>query len=261
MLWYEVVVLALVQGLTEFLPVSSSGHLIVARLFLGTTDAASTAFDAFLHLGTLGAVLVYYRRVWSGMVRGLVIGDAEGKDKRELAAKLALATVPAAVIGYLFQSGIDWLRSPRQVALQLLMTAAILWVTDRLRRPAKTIDRASFSDAFLIGLAQVVALLPGVSRSAMTIAAGRARELSRKQAVTFSFLMSAPIIAGAGLASLAMLSAGGAVVATPLILGFVVSFVSGLAAIAFLMRLAERMTLAPFVYYLIGLAVVLFIYG
>src|SRR3989344_5458727 len=205
MSWWEVVILAVVQGLTEFLPVSSSGHLLAARFLFGISDASGTSFDAFLHLGTLLAVFVYFWRVWWGIARALVRDDAEARDKRELVAKLAVATVPAAIVGYLFQDGyaVDF-RTPGVLAAALAFTATVLWSSDRAwqAQREKTIDRADFRDAMVIGLMQMVALLPGVSRSGMTIAAGRWRGLTRLQAARFSFLLSAPIIAGAGLASL-----------------------------------------------------------
>jgi len=254
----EVIVLGLVQGLTEFLPVSSSGHLVAARLLFNISDIEGNAFDAFLHLGTLLAVLVFYWRVWWGIGRGIVVNDIEGKDKRELAAKLALATVPAAIAGYLWQANVEsFFRSAVSVSVGLLVTAAALASVEILVRREMTIKRASFFDAVLIGLAQVVALMPGASRSGITIAAGRARGLSRGQATKFSFLLSAPIIAGAGLAHIGQLAVGGSFTFGQLVLGFVISFGAGLLAIFSLLKIAEKMSFWIFVVYLIGLAVVL----
>lgn len=258
MMWSDVVVLAVVQGLTEFLPVSSSGHLVVARVLFGIPDVKGNAFDAFLHLGTLAAVLVYYWRVWWGMLRGIMVRDKEGQDKRELAAKLAIATVPAAVVGY---AGWEWVeevfRQPTVVATGLLGTAIVLAAVDLAARQIKTVPRASFRDAAIIGLAQVVALLPGISRSGVTIAAGRWQGLTRRQAASFSFLLSAPIIAGAGLTSLGSLIGGGGYSMSMLLLGLVVSFVAGLAAIFFLLKVIERVSFVPFAVYLLLVAGVL----
>lgn len=257
----EIIILALTQGLTEFLPVSSSGHLLAARLLFGISDASGTSFDAFLHLGTLAAVLVYFWPVWAGIVRGLVRNDAEGKDKRQLLAKLAIATVPGAVAGYVFQAGVaNELRSAGVLVGALLFTALVLWVFDQLALRATTIERASFKDAGIIGVMQILALIPGVSRSGITIAAGRWRGLSRKQATTFSFLLSAPIIAGAGLASLPALLAGNGFTPGQLLLGFTLSFASGYLAIAGLLKVVERISFMPFVVYLIGLAALLLIF-
>lgn len=257
----EIVILAVVQGLTEFLPISSSGHLVMARALLDITDIEGSAFDAFLHLGTLLAVLVYYWRVWAGLLRGLVASDAEGRDKRNLAAKLAVATVPAAVAGYLARDAVGTLlRSPQTVAGGLLLTGGVLLVVDVMAKRT-TARRASFYDAWLIGLVQAVALVPGISRSGVTIAAGRARGLSRKQATTFSFLLSAPIIAGAGLASLSSLAGNDSFAVWQLLTGFMVSFGAGLVAIWALLRLVERVTFWPFVVYLFLLSGLMFYVG
>ncbi len=254
----DVMLLAVVQGLTEFLPVSSSGHLVAVRHFLRIADVQGTAFDAFLHLGTLAAVLVYYWRVWWGVTRGVFVHDGEGRDKQHLAAKLALATVPGAVVGYFLQGEIaDQLRTPGIVATGLLVTAGLLLLGDFLYVSAQKKHRAAYQDAMVIGLAQMFALLPGLSRSGTTIAVGRSRGLSRQQATNFSFLMSAPIIAGAGLSSLASLIASGGFNTAEMVVGFGVSFLSGLAAIHILLKLIERISFVPFAIYLVALAAAL----
>lgn len=254
----EVAILGLVQGLTEFLPVSSSGHLVAVRVLFGLSDIEGNAVDAFLHLGTLLAVLIFYWKVWRGLIRSLVVNDDEGRDKRELAAKLALATVPAAIVGYLFQDQVaNLFRAPTWVAVNLAVTAVVLLAMEGVARGRISIRRASFLDAIMIGLAQVIALLPGVSRSGMTIAAGRWRGLSRKQAVNFSFLMSAPIIAGASLTSLASLADGGVLSLGQMVLGLLVSFAAGLAAIYLLLKVVEKISLRPFAVYLVVLAATL----
>ncbi|MEX1997398.1 MAG: undecaprenyl-diphosphate phosphatase [Candidatus Andersenbacteria bacterium] len=254
----DIVILGVIQGLTEFLPISSKGHLLAARLLFGIDDSGGLAFDAFLHLGTLAAVLLYYRRVWWGMMRGLVVRDTEGRDKRELLAKLLVATVPAAAVGYWFEDVIAVsLRNEHFLSLGFLFTALALWLFDD-HSPGSTLTRprASFKDALFIGAAQVLALLPGVSRSGMTMAAGRARGLTRTQAATFSFLLSAPIIAGAGLASLSKLTHLVDFTPLQLAIGFGVSFLSGLAAIFMLLKIVERYSFKPFVGYLVIIALV-----
>lgn len=272
---FDIIVLSVVQGLTEFLPVSSSGHLVVVRILFGISDAEGGALDAFLHIGTLLAVLVYFWSVWWGVLRGVVVGDAEGKDKRELAAKLIVASVPAGLAGYLFADNVDALfRSSTTVVAGLLLTALLLLLVEVKSRRAccesdkeiasegsSSLPRASFVDALLIGLAQVVALLPGVSRSGVTIAAGRGLGLSKKQAIKFSFLMSVPIIAGAGLASLGSLAASGNFSFSYLLIGLIVSFICGVGAISVLLKLIEKVTFWPFIIYLTGLAGLLFYVG
>lgn len=256
-----VVALALVQGLTEFLPVSSSGHLLLVRYLWPAVGQPDQAFDAFLHLGTLLAVLVYYWPVWRGIVRGLVVTDVDGRDKRDLLFKLVVATFPAAVIGYLYQEQIGHLfASPVALAISFLFTAACLGVADWYGATRTTKLRAGRQDAFVIGFAQAVALVPGISRSAVTIAAGRARGLSREQAVTFSFLMSAPIIAGAGLVSLIQLLTTHPVSFEHLAVGLLVAFLSGYTAIGLLVRTIKRMSLMPFVIYLVVVGGLLLIF-
>lgn len=258
---WQVIILGLVQGLTEFLPVSSSGHLVVARMLLRIPDVSGTTFDAFLHLGTFFAVLVYFWKVWWGMVRALSGRDGERRDKRELAAKLAVATVPGAVAGYAFQSWFESLSASGWLALGFLASAAVLLASDVWARRHMNKHRATFQDAFVIGLAQVAALIPSISRSGVTIAAGQMRGLSRVQAVRFSFLMSAPIIAGAGLASLTTLLQNGVYAPLMLWLGLLAAFVSGLAAIAGLLKMVEKISFWPFVVYLVVVTVVLLYVG
>ncbi|MBI1833995.1 MAG: undecaprenyl-diphosphate phosphatase [Candidatus Andersenbacteria bacterium] len=250
----HIIVLGLVQGITEFLPVSSDGHLIAARLFFNIPDTNGLAVDGFLHLGTLLAALVYYRRVWVGIGRGLFVHDSEGNDKRQLLGKLLIASIPAAIIGYLAEDLVaNDLRSVQVTAAGLVVTAAILLASDFLIRRQER-PRATTLDAFLIGLAQVAALLPGVSRSGTTIAAGRARGLSRSQAVHFSFLMSVPIIAGASIWTMGHLLTAHLLSPEILTAGLITSFVAGLAAIHFLVRMVEKISFVPFAIYLFVLA-------
>ena len=258
----EIIILGLVQGLTEFLPVSSSGHLVAVRLLFGVSDVEGSVFDTFLHLGTLLAVMTYYWRVWWGMIWSVIRIDQESSGKQELATKLVLATVPAAVVGYFWQDYIaSAFRSNVSVAFGLVVTATMLMLIDLLATPSKENKRAGFADAIIIGAVQVLALVPGISRSGTTIVAGRARGLSKKQAVTFSFLLSAPIIAGAGLASVGDIVNGGMFGYGQLALGFMVSFLGGLVAIHLLMRIVEKILFLPFTFYLLGLAAALLFLG
>lgn len=251
----ETIGLGLVQGLTEFLPVSSSGHLLAARLLLGLEDSGGATTDALLHLGTLGAVLAYYWKTWRSIFF----------ENRELLAKLAAATVPAALVGFLFEEVVaEWFRNEQSLAGSLLFTALVLGWFDRLgegneERGAggeKLEEVLSWKTAMTVGAAQVLALLPGVSRSGMTMAAGMGRGLARRQAVKFSFLLSAPIIAGASLNALLNLSE---TAASPAALGagLAAAFISGLTAIHLLMKCIERISFKPFAVYLAVLAAVI----
>lgn len=258
----EVMILALVQGLTEFLPVSSSGHLVIARMIFHISDSYGTAVDSFLHLGTLVAIILYYWRVWWGLIRSVFIQDEQGTDKRQLLVKLVVATLPAALVGYVAKDMVEmWFRGPLAIVGGLLFTAVILVVTDFMSTRQTTLARIDFRGAWLVGLAQVIALVPSISRSGATIAAGRALGLSRKQATTFSFLMSAPIIAGAGLFSSSSLILDHAFSWSFLLVGFSVSLVSGLLAIWLLMKVIERISFMPFAIYLVVIAGILWLWA
>lgn len=248
----EIVGLGIVQGLTEFLPISSSGHLVAVRVLFGLSDVGGNAFDAFLHLGTLGAVLFYFWRLWWGVGRAFFVWRDDNREQRVLAGHLVLATLPAGVVGYIFQESFGlFFRSPLVVALGMVFTALVLLLVDLHLMTHRSLGQLTRFDALMIGLVQIVSLVPGVSRSGVTMAAGRSRGLSRKDAATFSFLMSAPIIAGAGLASLESLVVSGSFSVGELIAGFVASFTAGILAIAVLLKVVERVSFLPFVVYLI----------
>lgn len=237
---------------------SSKGHLLAARYLFGIDDTGGLAFDAFLHLGTLVAVVVYFWPTWQGMVRAVIRDDAEGKDKRELFAKLAVATLPAGLIGFLFEEQlVGYLRNPHLLIGGFIFTALMLAFFDHYARRQASLARAGYKDTLIIGCAQVLALLPGVSRSGITMAAGRARGLSRQQAATFSFLLSAPIIAGAGVSSLSHLLQALTLPPLYLLVGFLASCLSGLLAIKLLLSIVQRVSYTPFVVYLFGLAAVI----
>lgn len=254
----DIIILGLVQGATEFLPVSSSGHLVIAREVFGMSDANGNAIDAFLHLGTLCAVLCYYWETWRKMLVGaVVLGD---RRQRALIGKLVVATAPAAFVGYLFAERIvPLLRSSEVVAGSLIVTAAALYIADRFASRAGEKKEPEYKDALYVGLAQVTALIPGISRSGVTMAAGRGVGMSRVAAAKFSFLMSAPIIAGAGLSSASNLFLITGLSTMVLVVGFITSFLSGLIAIFLVMRVVERISFTPFVLYLLSVAFLLII--
>lgn len=244
---FEIIILGLVQGLTEFLPISSSGHLVVVRMLFGISAPAGTTFDAFLHLGTLLAVLAYFWRVWRAIWQNW-----------DLAKKLIIATIPGAIAGYFLESRLEgWLDTPVWLALGFFVSAVVLVASDWYANRVSKKETVSSFDAFLIGLVQAVALVPAISRSGITIAAGQARGLQRRQAVEFSFLMSAPIIAGAGFSSLLSLSQSHIYTSAQLFVGLLAAFIAGLAAITFLLKLIEKISFWPFAVYLVILAGVL----
>jgi undecaprenyl-diphosphatase len=243
--------LGAVQGITEFLPISSKTHLVVVPALLGK-HAPSLAFIALLHLGTFIALIVYFARdLWS-FVADLPRAGSEG---RRMVGLLIVATVPAAVVGFLFEKSFErLLEHPRWAAFALLATAVVLvgaeWLSGsiggrRLARPLRSGPTAK--DAIGMGLAQVAALFPGVSRSGSTMGAGLTLGLRRDAAARFSFLMAIPAIAGASILEVPKILDRG--VGAPEVVGFAVSLVTGYAAVSILLRYLRRWSFLPFAAY------------
>jgi undecaprenyl-diphosphatase len=260
----QAVVLGLVQGLTEFLPVSSSGHLIVVPALLGWHDPFidSLAFSVMLHIATLLALLVYFRADWLRLIPAGLAAIRErslGDDRdRRLAWLLAVATVPAVIVGVALNDAIETVfREPRLVAVTLVLGAAIVFIADRVGSHNKSVQSITFPVAAGIGAAQALALLPGVSRSGISISAGLFAGLDRESAARFAFLMATPITAGAGLWELRKIVGGEAGVdlpLVPLVAGMIAALVSGLLAIAVLLRYLRTHGLGVFVVYRLALA-------
>jgi undecaprenyl-diphosphatase len=238
-----------IQGLTEFLPISSSGHLVLIPALLGR-EGPDLATSAMLHLGTLVAVLAYYRNDLVRMARF----DRSG---RRMITIIVVGTIPAVVLGLAFEGKLDELTErPLVVAGMLIVTGVILLATMLLRPGGRTTEALQPTDAVLIGFAQSFALIPGVSRSGMTISAGLARGMERVEAARFAFLLGIPVIAGAGLLSIARAISDGEGITASTIVGMVVAAVTGYWAIAFLIRVLARAGLAPFGIYCVTLGVI-----
>jgi undecaprenyl-diphosphatase len=262
----QALVMGIVQGLTEFLPVSSSGHLIIVPYLFGWTDPfiTSLAFTVMLHIGTLVALLVYFRVDWLRLVpAGLAtIRDRSfrGDADRRLAWLLAAATVPAMVVGFLFNDVIEQnVRQVGLVALMLVVGGAILWLAERSGSHTREIAAITFPIAIGIGAAQTLALIPGISRSGISISAGMFAGLDRESAARFSFLMATPITGlAAGYETLKLASGAASldVELVPLAVGMVASLVAGFIAIAVLLRFLRSNSTNVFVGYRIVLAVV-----
>jgi undecaprenyl-diphosphatase len=277
MLIVQSVILGLLQGLTEFIPISSSAHLVIVPWLFGWTDPAvqSLAFDVALHLGTLVAVVAFFRKDWIRLASAWFRSVAERKigadQDRRLAWYLLLACIPGGVAGVLLEGRISSIFHvnpiPRAamiaMALAIALLGAILWLVDRTARPEKTVDDMKLRDALLIGLAQALAIFPGVSRSGATITAGIALKLTRESAARFSFLLSTPIIAGAALkAGVGLLRAGlPPEMRVPLLVGISVSAVVGYLAIAALIRYLERRSFQIFIVYRVALGVLVLALG
>ena len=264
---FQALIMGIVQGLTEFLPVSSSGHLVIVPALLGWTDPfiTSLGFSVMLHLGTLVALLVYFRSDWLAIVPAGVAALRErsfGTDpNRKLAWLLLVSTIPAVIAGPILNDRLEAaVRTADDVAVALVIGAAILWLADRVGRKVDGLDKITFPLAFVFGLAQSIALVPGISRAGITISAGLFAGLTREAAARFSFLMATPIIAGAGLFEARNLLSGDAGVplqAGPLLVGMVAALIAGLAAIELMLRyvrtrsygifVAERVALAALV--------------
>ncbi len=257
---FEAIVLGLVQGLTEFLPVSSSAHLALAPWLLGWRDPG-LAFDVALHLGTLVAVAWYFRHDWieltQAALRLLRTRTVETPAERRVLLLIA-ATIPAGIGGVLLKDYAETVfRHPAVMATTLILLGLILWIVDRVADQTRTMDRLTARDAWLIGLAQVCALVPGVSRSGSTMTAGRALGLERGAAARFSFLMSFPIITAAVVLKLPeVLRDSGAI--APLAAGIAAAAVSSWLAITVLLRFVSRHSFGVFAAYRIALGVVVF---
>ena len=249
--------LGLVQGLTEFLPVSSTAHLAVIPRALGWTSPLLTSlpFDVALHAGTLAALLAVFGREWITLVRALVRpGSADGR----VALGLVLSTIPALGAGALLEHRVgDAMRTPGWIAVWLAAGAVALWWADRQPEGRRTGRDLTMREALLIGCAQACAILPGLSRSGMTMTAGRLVGLSRAESARYSFLMSAPVIGAAIMWESRHLTSLSAPEGTAVLLGVAAAGAAGAATIRWLLRAVGRMGYTPFVAYRLALAAVL----
>src|SRR3984893_12902209 len=241
---FQAIILGTVQGLTEFLPVSSSAHLILVPWLLRWPEPG-LAFDVVLHLGSLLALLAYYWRDWVDM--GMSLADGRQMPRR-LLFFLVVASVPGAIIGVLLEKQAETIfRSPVLIATTLAVMGIALWASDSLGSKKRKIEDITFVDALLIGFSQALAIIPGVSRSGATITTARLLGIDRPDAANFSFLMATPIIAGAGILEARKLLHSG--MTAQLGWGFVVSAAFGIAAIAGLLSFVRTRTYRPFAIY------------
>jgi undecaprenyl-diphosphatase len=294
---YQAIVLAIVQGLTEFLPVSSTAHLWLVPWILKWKDPGLT-FDVALHAGTLVAVLLYFWRYWLEMIK-MVLGISGGNtagaaaygtpagqelnpkskiqnpksaagsvtllgENRQLFWFLVIATIPGGIAGVLFERAADeQLRSPFVVGSALIIVALLMWAGERVGSENHNLGQVGLLDSIIVGVAQAFAVIPGVSRSGSTMTAGLFRSMNRETAARFSFLLSTPLIAGACLKKGWEIHHSGlaADMRMPFLLGIIVSALVGYAVIAVLIRYLERRTFAVFVVYRVILGVILLAVG
>lgn len=275
----QAIILGIVQGLTEFIPVSSSAHLIIVPWLFSWDDTVlnGLAFDLALHLGTLVALLTFFANDWLRLIRAGIASIVERKvgsdPNRRLAWFVVIGTIPGAVAGMFAESKIEELfhqpgaahQSSAMIAMAIIIAllGGFLFIAERIAKHSRGMNQLAFSDAIWIGLAQALAVFPGVSRSGSTITAGLALGLERETAARFSFLLSAPIIAGAGAKSMFNLYNQvriGAIPQSELILfpiGFIAAAISGYLCIRFLLRFLQRNSTDIFVYYRWALALLI----
>ena len=256
----QAIILALLQGLTEFLPISSSAHLILLPVLLGWEDQG-LAFDVAVHVGTLMAVVAFYQKdirliivAWSGSL----IGKGSSEDSK-LAWYVILGTIPVGLVGISLPNSVEEvLRSPLVIAASTIIFAILLWFSEKRAKEART--TVTLLDALIIGLFQAIALIPGTSRSGITITAGLLTGLKREYAARFSFLLSVPVIALAGmLKALELYKAAEPVSWDLMIIGALVSAVVAYLSIGWFLKLLEKIGMMPFVYYRLFLGIFLFV--
>lgn len=262
MLLWHAIVLGVIQGFTEFLPISSDGHLVLANLLLKLplTGRDALGFDILLHAGSLLAILISYWAIWKKLIVSALKGES---DAWELIGLLAVATIPGVIAGLLFEDAVSDMRSLRAAGLGFLVTSLVLIAGERIGRrntdDSLPLHRIGLWRAAMIGIAQAIAILPGVSRSGCTISTGRASGLARSTALDFSFLMALPIIGGAVAKTLLDALQGQVIFPAPAVsaAGLVTSFLVSLLAITLLRILVVKRSLAVFTWYLLPLGATL----
>jgi undecaprenyl-diphosphatase len=281
----QALILGIIQGLGEFLPISSTAHLILAPYFFGWSDPG-LSFDVALHLGTLIAVVAYFYYDWIEIFSQLITHNSKPKEKllekscelrpacndvatsgrvasyglkNNLLFFIIIATIPGVIAGYFFEKDAETIfRNPLLIAFTLGAVGLILYVADKFSKKERNISEISLKDAIIIGLAQAVAIIPGVSRSGATITAGLFRKLDRASAAKFSFLLSTPIIFGAVILKLPHLLKEG--INMQIIIAVLASAISGYLAIKYLLKFLEKSSYAIFFWYRLILAVVIIIF-
>ncbi|MFA6392328.1 MAG: undecaprenyl-diphosphatase UppP [Patescibacteria group bacterium] len=260
--YIQSIVLGLAQGLGEFLPISSSGHLVILPWIFNFSDPG-LAFDVALHWGTLIAVVSFFWKDWIRLLKSLFSTERDNvavKNDRKLIRYIIIASIPGALFGYLLD---DWaetsFRAPLLVASTLAVMGILLAIADRKGKGKRDISEITLLDSIVIGLSQAVAIVPGVSRSGATITTALFRNINREAAAKFSFLLSAPIILGAGLVKLPEIISEG--ISSSVIIGTLVAAVSGFFSIKYLLRFVQTKNYSPFVWYrLIFSAVIIIVY-
>lgn len=253
----QAIVLGAIQGLGEFLPISSSAHLIIFPRLFGWEDQG-LSFDVALHLGTLFAVIIFFHTEWVSLIKAFFSSLKERKivsPEQKLAWFVVVASIPGAIGGFLLEHHVEsTFRSPLLIAITLSVFGVILYLTDIYGKKKKDLNKMTFLDSAIIGFTQLLAIIPGVSRSGATIAGGLSLGLSRVDAVKFSFLLSAPIILGAGIAELPNISEN---FNMSVLAGFFSSLIVGMISISLLLKYIKKNNFLIFTFYRIVLALVI----
>ncbi len=254
------IILGAIQGITEFFPVSSTAHLVLLPWFFSWTDQG-LPFNVALHMGSLIAIIYYFWRDWILIIKeflqSVLKGSFEGRPNGKTGLYLVIATVPGALAGLLFEEyAAGLLRHPLSIAFSLSFFGVILYFSDRVSKKNKTVGEMNIVDCIIIGLSQALAIIPGVSRAGITITGAMFRNLNREEAAKFSFLLGAPLIAGAGVFEARHLEYS-AVMSVPFIAGVLASAVFAFLAIKYLLRFVRKSSYTVFVIYRLGLAVLI----
>jgi len=256
------IIAGLIQGLTEFLPVSSSGHLLIFHDIFGFNLPDNILFDVILHLGTLLALLLFFYKDIVKIINGF-FSSKKSLEKR-LGWYIIIGTIPAAVAGFFFDDLIEEkFRSVGVVAIMLIVVGILFWLFEKWSKKLKNMSQMTWLDSLVIGIAQAVALIPGVSRSGITIIAGLGLKMKRDEAARFSFLLSMPIIFGAGLKKVLSMGSVSDYSIMILLLGFLSSFVAGYFAIKYLLKFLSHHSLNIFALYrlVIGCLILIWLFG
>lgn len=265
MTYLEALILGVVQGVTEFLPISSSGHLVIGESLLGLEVEHLKSFDVLVHLATLLAIVIYFWSDFVELVRAFfrfVSGRGEGGKYEKLVGAIVVGTVPAVIVGFFAGDIIDEVfRDTEMVGLMMAVAAIFFLLAEKVYKNAaekRDLNDMNWRRAIWIGVAQAFALIPGISRSGSTISAGLFGGMDRSEAARFSFLLGIPAMLGAGVLTATGDGGFNSVEAGVLIVGFLASFLAGLASVAFLMKFLKKYSLRVFALYLILMAVALF---
>ena len=258
MTFIQMLLIAVIQGVTEFLPISSSGHLILLPKLADLPDQGPM-IDVAVHIGSLLAIIIYFWRDVRGLAQGgfATIGIGKAPEQRQLFWWIVIGTIPAVAVGFLLKDMLDQFRSTHLVAVNLIVYGILLGVADRFGKQERSYEDLTLRDAIIVGCAQALALVPGTSRSGVTMTAARFLGYKRIEAARFSFLLSIPAVAGAGTLVALKLSDASAQIQMDALITGAMTFVAAFATMAFLMNFLRKATMLVFVIYRVALGVAL----